>query len=65
MPLISFKCSVCGETFLSFQRFNLGMGKGPSCPQCESEDTETVNAETPLDGTACEFAAGTGSGSTK
>jgi len=65
MPLISFKCSVCGETFQSFQRFNLGMGKGPSCPQCESEDTETVNAETPLDGTACEFAAGTGSGSTK
>ena len=59
MPLIEFNCRTCGETFESFQRFNIDMGKGPSCPQCESEDT--VNAETSLDEVSCEFAAGTGS----
>jgi len=65
MPLIDFECKACGDTFQSFQRFNIGMGKGPSCPRCESEDTVNVNAETSLDDVYCEFAAGTGSGSTK
>ena len=60
MPLVDFKCSACGETFQSFQRFNMDMGKGPSCPQCESEDTETVNAQASLDGVSCAFTPGIG-----
>ena len=61
MPLIDFRCRTCGETFQAFQRFNMEMGKGPSCPRCESSDTTTADAETPLNGVSCEFIAGTGS----
>ena len=60
MPLIDFKCRTCGETFQSFQRFNMDMGTGPSCPRCESEETQTVDSETPLNAMSCEFSPGIG-----
>lgn len=60
MPLIDFKCNTCGEAFQSFQRFNIDMEKGPSCPQCDSEDTETFDAEASQDGVSCEFTPGIG-----
>jgi putative FmdB family regulatory protein len=51
MPLISFTCNVCGESFETFQRLRDVLDASPVCPKCRQKDTKA--ADDMLEDRAC------------